>query len=109
KERHLLLGQLAVEGASDRYLLAGVLSSLNEGNFEEIVQVILAKSPKKGVSPWLLENLLQLSQAFKKPRMTAALLASVVDAEGKVGPERFIALAGFLDALGQQKSSLQKL
>jgi putative membrane-bound dehydrogenase-like protein len=104
------LGQLLLQHGADRFITAAVLSSVTKKNLEPILLVVLAGS-KSGPPPAALtENLLRLARGLGSPKTLVNLLDKVATPEkGHYSAWQFTALAGLLDTLEQQNSSLQKM
>jgi hypothetical protein len=92
----LALGQLALKDGNDRFMLAAILSSVNEKNIKSLLVTVLKEG--KGSPPaGLLEGLLRTAIGMKQPGAIAAILQEVGKAEtGKFAPWQLTALAGRL-------------
>jgi putative membrane-bound dehydrogenase-like protein len=101
------LGELAVRHAGDRYLLAAVLSSVNQGNLDAVLLAVLAGGTP---SSDLIERLLSLANDLGQTRAMVTLLRAVAKPEeGRHSSWQFTALAGLLDSLDARRATLASL
>jgi putative membrane-bound dehydrogenase-like protein len=104
------LGRLALKDGSDPYLLAAVMSSVNEKNLDQVIPTLGSKNKDLAVPKALTENLLRMAIALGRRRSLATLLNEISQVEdGKHASWQFASLAGVLDALDLLNSSLPKL
>jgi putative membrane-bound dehydrogenase-like protein len=102
-----ILARLAWRDPNDPYVIAAVLSSVNEHNWEDTLALTLSQARAKPLPGPLMQNLLRVAHGYGSTRGTALVLARVVDSvDGKYRSEQFVALGGLLDALAQRKQSL---
>jgi putative membrane-bound dehydrogenase-like protein len=103
------LGQLAVHDGANPYLAAAVLSSVTPKHLEPVAHALLAQR-KEPPSATLVENLLRTAKGQGNTPVLVSLLERVATAKaGRNAPWQFAALAGWLDALDQQNTSLDKV
>lgn len=104
------LGELAVKDAGDRFIAAAVISSVNAKNLDAVLLAVMASS-KNGPPPAdAVQNLLRLANALKQTKALATLLNAVAKPEGgRYAAWQYHSLAGLLDFLDQQNTSLAKL
>jgi len=103
------LGRLVLRDHSDPYLLAAVMSSVTPKNIGPIMAEIM--KPRKDPTPAVvLENLLVVANAYGSREGVGTLLAAIATPQdGGYGPSQFLALAGLLDVLDRQNTSLAKI
>jgi putative membrane-bound dehydrogenase-like protein len=102
------LGRLLRQDARDPYLVAAALSSLTRKNLATVVEAVLAEP--KAVPLTVVQALLQSAVGFGELRASAALLGPLTHSEdGRYRPEQLAALAGWLDALDQRNTPLEKI
>src|SRR5262245_25440906 len=102
------LGRLLRQDARDPYLAAAALSSLTRKNLALVVEVVIAEP--KDVPFSVTQGLLQSATGFDEPRAAATLLGLLTQPERqRYRPEQLAALAGWLDALDQRNTPLQKI
>jgi putative membrane-bound dehydrogenase-like protein len=98
------LGRLALANHKDPYLLAAIMSSVTPKNLGDVMGTVVR--PRSGPVPAVvLEKLLILGNAFGSREALATLFENIAAER----PYQFLALAGILDALESQNSSLSKL
>jgi putative heme-binding domain-containing protein len=89
------LGRLAVKHADDPYLVAAVLSSVNEKNLSGVLNAVLKESGDGGPPPAVIENLVRMSVALNNDDATTNLLiAATTSKAGKYARWQFAAAAG---------------
>jgi putative membrane-bound dehydrogenase-like protein len=104
------LGRLALKDGHDPYMLAAVLSSVTKDNLEPMLLTVLAESKAKAPPANLLDSLLRMASAQGNQKATGSLLRAISTPKGgKFASWQFSALAGFLDTLDRDNSSLAKL
>src|SRR5262249_31496692 len=103
------LAELAGRGADDRFLVAAVLSSVNERNLDAVLTAAVGDG--KTLPPAaLLEPLLRVASARKDGKAVARLLDAVArPQDGRFTAAQFLALGGLLDALASRQTSLAAL
>jgi putative membrane-bound dehydrogenase-like protein len=102
------LGELALHDGGDRYFAAAVLSSVNDKNLEQVLQVMLAA--RDAAPAGLGEQLMRLATATGNTKGLAALVAAAATAEkGGYSAAQLAAVAGLLDVLDRSGSSLATL
>ena len=103
------LAEMALRDAGDPFLVAGIISSINDTNIERILSILLKNrsDPDVGV---LAGHLLALSAAMGKNEAIVNSLAQFVDVDDQASLDwQFASVAGLLDALDQQKTSLNRV
>jgi putative heme-binding domain-containing protein len=115
------LGRLALKDGNDPYLLAAIMSSVNEKNLDQVISALSVKDRELAVPKELSENLLRMAIALGHRHSLATLLNEVGKPPPGPSPAgggregrgyaswQFASLAGLLDALDQLNSSLPKL
>jgi putative membrane-bound dehydrogenase-like protein len=102
------LGRLLCLEAGDPYLTAAALSSLTRKNLAAVVEAVRATN--QDVPPALTQGLLQSAVGFGEPLAAAVLLEHLLrPRDGRYSPAQFAALAGWLDALDQRNTPLDRL
>src|SRR5262249_32697080 len=105
-----VLARLAVRDARDRFLSAAVMSSLNKANLEAVMLGVLAEAKTAGPPPGVMANLFRTAAGLKPPKALASLLTAVGTPEKEAGAKwHLVALAGLLDGLEAQGSSLARV
>jgi putative membrane-bound dehydrogenase-like protein len=103
------LGELLLLGGDDRFLRAAVVSSSNAQNVERIALTVLS-SPNTEQSMKLVDDLMQMAAAFGQQATLIGLLQKVTTAvDGRYEPWQLSAVAGLLDVLSRQRTSLERL
>lgn len=109
------LGQLLLKDGNDRWMFSAIMSSINKSNIDALLAAIIAGQTPAGTPAEppnfnLIENLLGQAAAFGNDQALASLLSRVtVPAQGKYSAAQFQSVAGLLDALDRQNTSLAKL
>jgi putative membrane-bound dehydrogenase-like protein len=104
------LGRLAMKDGNDPYLLAAIMSSVNEKNLDQVIPALSAKDKNLSVPKALTENFLRMAIALSHSRGLTVLLGEVGKRDGdRYASWQFASLAGVLDALELLNSSLLKL
>src|SRR5262249_52361340 len=105
------LGKLALKHGHDPYFLAAVMSSVTKDNLHPMMLSVLTDKIKSAATAPLVQALLEI--AHRQGNTTAvATLLDAITAPGKGGNYaawQFTALAGLLDSLDANNSSLTKL
>ncbi len=111
-----ILGHMAATNSGDRYVMAAVFSSIGPETLEPVVDTVLNSKQKPPVPTLVTNQLTYLAQTWNHRQAIAKLLADTarqlgetVTTEVRIGSERFVALANFLDTLEQRQMSLAKL
>src|SRR5207253_487687 len=92
----------------DPYMLAAIMSSVSPKNIGPMMKEVIR--PGKPAPAVLLEKLLILGNAFRARDGIATLLATIATPQdGGYRPSQYMALAGMLDALDRQNTSLAKM
>jgi putative membrane-bound dehydrogenase-like protein len=104
-----LLADLARQDYSEPYQLAAIMSSVNRTNLGSLMTGMVR--PGAELPPgFVLEKLLILANAFNDREGLASLLEAIArPRDGRYDPAQFAVLAGLLDALDRQNSSLARL
>jgi putative heme-binding domain-containing protein len=103
------LGELLLAGGDDRFLRAAIVSSANATNVERIALTVLS-SPNTERSMKLVDDLMQLAAAFGQQATLIGLLQKVTTAvDGRYESWQLSAVAGLLDVLSRQRTSLLRL
>jgi putative membrane-bound dehydrogenase-like protein len=103
------LGRLAVQDAGDRFLTTAVLSSVNKQNLDALLLTVLAGDKHAPPPAALTENLLLLANKLGDAKTLINVLDRVGAPEnGHYAAWQYAALAGLLDALDQQSTTLAK-
>ena len=103
------LGELLLTGGDDRFLRAAIVSSSNERNIERIALTVLS-SPDTEQSMKLVDDLMQMAAAFGQQATLIGLLQKVTTAvDGRHETWQLSAVAGLLDVLSRQRTSLTRL
>jgi putative heme-binding domain-containing protein len=104
------LGKLALRDSEDRFLMAGVMSSVNRKNLDRVLLNVMKGSDKTPPPAALIESLLRLANALGDTKAMVTLLQTVSTPEkGKFAPWQFTTLAGLLDALDERNTPLSHL
>jgi putative membrane-bound dehydrogenase-like protein len=105
-----VLGRLVLREPGNQFMTAAVLSSVTKTNLEALLLTTLAGG-KSGPPPAALtENLLRLAKALGSSQTLTTLLDKVATPDkGGYAIWQFSALAGLLDALELQNSSLKRM
>lgn len=104
----LVLATLARE-SPDAYLLAAIVSSLNQSNISEFARLVAESSPKDA-PPQLLRDLLATAAGIDNGSALPGLLAAVTKPDaGAFRSWQFAAVLGALDSLDRQKKGGDKL
>jgi len=95
------LGRLAATSAADPYLLAAVMSSVNQDNIDDVLTAALAAPTREShAREKLLGRLFSLAGAMGKDKALADVLRMAsTPRHGRFEPWQLSALAGTLDAL----------
>jgi putative membrane-bound dehydrogenase-like protein len=102
------LGELALSDGNDRYFATAALSSVNEGNLDQVLQVVLAA--RSAAPAGLAEQLMRLATSTGNTKALATLIAAAAMPEkGGYAAGQLGSLAGLLDVLDRRNSSLAKL
>lgn len=109
-----LLGQLAAESAEDDYILANVMSSLNQRNIAEVLTATIAMSSDVAASAEHQRRLQQQLFGQVAALGDAAAIGQVVvkicsAADGPLQPWQLSGLADLLDGLAKRKFALTQL
>lgn len=103
------LGELLLTGGDDRFLRAAVVSSSKAQNVERIALTVLS-SPNTEQSMKRVDDLMQMAAAFGQQATLIGLLQKVTTAvDGRYEPWQLAAVAGLLDVLSRQRTSLERL
>jgi putative membrane-bound dehydrogenase-like protein len=99
------LGKLALKDANERFALAAIFSSVTEKNLNALATTVMSAS-KGTPPPSLLEPLIHMASAYGDTKLIGQFLSAIA-----TGPKdsQFAALAGFLDSLEANNTSLIKL
>lgn len=101
------LADLGANAGDDRFLLAAVLSSVNDRNLDSVLTASMADDKVTAV---LMEPLLRIATGQKDNKATARLLVAVArPQEGRFTAAQFLALSGLLEALESQRTTLASL
>jgi putative membrane-bound dehydrogenase-like protein len=103
------LGELILAKPDEPFLTAAALSSVTNKNIDTLLQSVL-RGDKTRLRSELMEKLLGLANVLGNTQSLTPLITHVTTPQGgKYAAWQFAALAGLLDALDQQSSSLAKL
>src|SRR5262249_2220959 len=103
------LGRMAVKHSDDAYLIAAVLSSLNEKNLSDVLTTVLKESGERGPPPSLVTQLMRVAIATKTQKAQEELLSAATTSRGgKYAQWQFEAVAGNLDRPVQISPELSK-
>lgn len=107
------LARLGLENASDRFITAAVVSSLNKKPILDTFSVEIFKpylAGKGSPPPALLDALLLMTLAQNDTKALAGLIVWIGQPQdGRITPGQLAAFAGLLDALDQRNTTLKKL
>src|SRR5262249_25834713 len=70
------LGRMALQHSDDAYLIAAVLSSVNEKNLSDVLTTVLKESGEKGPPPALVTQLMRVAIARKNQKAQEELLSA---------------------------------
>ncbi|QEG39873.1 PVC-type heme-binding CxxCH protein [Roseimaritima ulvae] len=109
-----LLAQLAVESAGDVYILANVMSSLNQGNIADVLTATIAMSSDETASSKsqrrLQQQLFGQVAALGDTTAIGHVVAKICKApDGSLQPWQLAGLADLLDGLTKRKFALNQL
>jgi putative membrane-bound dehydrogenase-like protein len=108
KEVARLLGNIALADSSDPYMLACVFSSVHDDNFPYFAEFVVGAASNTPASP-LMTQLVKLATAYGQEKGLGVLLGAIsAPRDGKYSAGQFAALAGILDGLEDNKSSLKQ-
>jgi putative membrane-bound dehydrogenase-like protein len=104
------LAQIALHDASDRFIAAAILSSLNDLNLEPMMRTLIAGMSANAVPSELLENLLRMAGASGNDKVLVTVLTAIgTPADAKYATWQYAALSAVLDVLEKSDRTLAKL
>jgi putative membrane-bound dehydrogenase-like protein len=91
------LGRMAVKYADDPYLVAAVLSSVNEKNLAGVLASVLKESRDKGPPSVVVAQLMRMAATKNREAQVELLTAASTPKDGKYARWQYEALAGYFD------------
>jgi putative membrane-bound dehydrogenase-like protein len=106
-----VLARLAAQDSADRFMLAAILSSINEHNVRAVAAAVTEEAERNPPSPALLAGLFRAAVGTSNGDAIASTLAALTAKRGagQYAPWQFQTMANLLDSLDESGLDLSKL